>query len=177
MTQRSTPRKTFTPDETEAYVRLRSVECGDCLRWNSSTSSNGGLPVMYFNGKSNQFVRRVLWTALHGELPAGHVVTTSCGDKLCVAPDHLEATTKKVSARRAGKRGAYSNPAKIRKGVQTKLEKSWINDEVVAQVRTARTSKEAAEVTGVSLSYAKAIRSGLYRTWKSNPFSGLGARS
>lgn len=158
-------------------IRLRCTECGDCWLWDGALCGgyNGShrTPSMHFRGKTAS-VRRVVYELRHGGIPEGKVISPRCGQRLCVSPECLQALTVKQSKERAAKRGAFSNPGKNRRGAMTKRARSWITDEMVAQIRTANVaSRKIAADTGVSLSHVKAIRRGQARRDYANPLGGL----
>lgn len=74
--------------------------CGDCLLWNQGVQS-GGHPQAHINGKPGVLVRRHLFTELLGQrIPKGHLVTTKCGNRLCLAPEHvITMSMSKLKAR------------------------------------------------------------------------------
>lgn len=73
--------------------------CGDCLLWNQGVQSQGH-PQAHINGKAGVLVRRYLFTELLGQrVPKGHLVTTKCGDRLCLALEHV--TTMSMSKLKA----------------------------------------------------------------------------
>lgn len=61
---------------------------GGCLRWGQGTNSHGYPQARI--GNCAKLIGRYVFTELLGnEVKRGHVVSTSCGDKLCVSPNHL----------------------------------------------------------------------------------------
>jgi hypothetical protein len=164
-----------TPASLER-IKARCTECGDCWLWDGALCGNARMPSMHHEGKTVA-VRRLVYQLKHGSIPAGRAISPSCGRRLCVSPNCLQAVTEKQSKQRWAKLGAYSNPGKQRRMALTKRAKSHISDEMVERVRAATSAPEAARETGVSLSYAKDIRAGRSRRDYSSHFDGLGARS
>ncbi len=73
-------------------VRSRCVEEGECWIWGQALNSCG-YPQASVNGKNTR-VQRFIFTDLLGkELPAGHVISQSCRNKACCAPDCQIAIT------------------------------------------------------------------------------------
>jgi hypothetical protein len=160
-------------------IRLRCTEEGNCWLWTGAThGTNGGVvdqrtPSMHFEGATRS-VRRVVYAIKHGAVPKGKVVSPDCGQRLCVSPHCLKAVTVKESKRRAAARGAYSNPAKNRRGALTKRAASWITEELVQTIKAhAGPASRIASETGVSLSHVKAIRRGAARRDFSSPMVGM----
>lgn len=71
----------------------------DCWRWLGPVSASG-YGNKTFNGKSVN-AKRWLWMQLFGPLPAELVVSSRCGDELCMNPHHFVAQTQ-GQANRAG---------------------------------------------------------------------------
>jgi hypothetical protein len=155
-------------------IQGRCIEEGDCLIWQGRTKQ--GMPVFCPNG-STVSARKALYEAIRGPVPAGKLVSATCGHPQCMARAHIAALTPLQSKALAVKRGAYQNPARVRKAAATVRAKSRYPDEVIAQIREAESPQEASRMTGVNLAYAYAIRAGVARReYTNNPFSGLGAR-
>jgi hypothetical protein len=71
------------------------IEPAGCWRWTGST--NGGYPQLGWREHGHR-VRRPArvwaWERRHGAaVPDGHLVVSTCGNDLCVSPDHAEART------------------------------------------------------------------------------------
>ncbi len=153
-------------------IHERCIEEGDCWIWQGAMSGSASLrPCVNWGGKT-RYVRRLV-SEMKGVIPPGFVAVATCGRERCVSPHCVKAVTNKRSKQMAAKRGAFSNPAKIRKASMTRRANSWITEEVVGRVRTAPTAQAAHDETGVSLSYCKAIRRGCFRRDFNNPFVGL----
>lgn len=65
-------------------------DCGDCLRWAQGLNSTG-YPQANIGGKPVMVRRYVFTELLKKQIPQGCCVTARCGDKTCVAPEHLVA--------------------------------------------------------------------------------------
>jgi hypothetical protein len=157
-------------------IKMRCDLSGDCWLWQQGCSG-AGMPIIGVNGKARA-VRRVVYAEAHGQIPEGKKISPRCGHKKCVSPECLQAVTQKQAIQSAAKRGVYSGMAKIIRSAMSARARSHITEEVVERIRAAEgpTHLVAAE-TGVSLSHAKAIRSGTARKeYVANPFAGLGAR-
>ena len=158
-------------------IKDRCDEIGDCWIWKNSVGEYG-YPIIRRN-KQCLLVRRVV-AEIKGTPPnPRQPVVTSCGDKRCCNPQHIELSTTKQVAKAAGKAGAFSQIdrcAKIAKSRRS-LPSAKLTMEKAREIRTSdKSRKELAEEFGISLSLVKAVRAGT--TWKeySSPFAGLGAR-
>lgn len=158
-------------------ILANCIEDGDCLVWQARVSHKSGMPLMRLDGRDNVMVRRVVYQELHGEIPSGKVIAVTCGNKRCLEGSHLVAVTHGQLRTIAARHGAYKNPAKHRRAVQTMRERSDISEETVDRIRAANSAKEAHEQTGVSLPYCYAIRAGTARASLTTPFAGLGRRA
>ncbi len=82
---------------------------GGCLRWKLGVNNHGYPQARVSKGACARLIGRFVFTELLGnEVKRGNVVSTSCGDKLCVSPLHLIQKTKGKAlsdAYKAGKRG------------------------------------------------------------------------
>lgn len=161
-------------------INARLEDDGGCQRWTGQLSGytkanpkHKGCPALTIDGKTTS-LRRWLYRHWHGEIPAGRVISPKCGDHLCLSKKCLAAVTETESKQAAAARGVFSgNLAKNRKNAMSRRAGSWITDEIVHQVRAARTALEAHQLTGVSLGYCKDIRAGKNRRDYSSPFVSL----
>lgn len=96
-----------------------SIE-GDCWIWRLSTCRNNQ-PRATLNGKSSTSVRKYIWQCCHPDSPPpkGKVTQPSCGEPLCVAPDHIVMRSKSVAQKIHAKRGVYSKPGPLAKRTAT----------------------------------------------------------
>lgn len=155
-------------------VRLRCIECGDCLIWQGS-SSRGKHPQIKIAGHTVS-VRKALWVEKHGPVPDGMEVAQTCETRNCV--EHIEAQTRKKIARRVAATGVYASPTRCAKIAAAKRESnSGLTREQAMDIRYgAGTLQEAADRHGISRVSAGCIRRG--ERWKEygGVFAGLGAR-
>ena len=85
-------------DDAGIYKRLEGKykECGDCWIWTAGISS-GGVPQMRLlktDGERKTVTAR-RWIAEKMGLKAeGRLVSSVCGNKLCVAPEHIKVITR-----------------------------------------------------------------------------------
>lgn len=152
------------------------VEVGECLEFRGAPSKEGGLYASY-RGKK-YLVRRILWQAKYGEIPAGRLVGVSCGNKRCVC--HLQMMTTSQRNKRTAKQGKFSTVAIRAKIAAAKRRDSKLAQESVPDILAAEAGKPLRELCaalGISESYANMIRIGRFRVNFSGPFAGLGARA
>lgn len=173
--------KTFITDNNRAAILARitrqCVADGDgasvCLIWGGATS-RAGAPIINAGGRCRP-VRRVVWEALHGSLPApGIFVVAGCRNAACVSPDCLTCMSVLDLRRLDSQRGAYSRPDTNAARALRARRRAAIPEHVVQQVRDFEgTCAQAAQATGVSLSHCKNIRAGRARKPLGNVWGGL----
>jgi hypothetical protein len=171
----------FKPDTAMMErIALHCTECGDCLEWNGSASkSKTGLryPNMRINGET-KLVRRVVYEAARGPIRAKHAIRTTCGNDICVNPDHLSMnTTAQISqiAAKAGKFSGLARSAKIAK--YRRIHDAKLTLDQAMEIRlSSESGPEIAARYGINRSLAVRIKNG--KAWRdySNPFMSLGAR-
>lgn len=157
-------------------IKGRSIEDGDCWIWQGGATGRSKTPMMRkVVGGPGEAVRRIIARDVQGKAIDGRVVTTTCGNPSCVAPEHVLVATKRALGRlNVARTGYTSNPARNAKISRVARER-WgkLDAEQVADIRAAKSAREAAERHGISKSVASGIRA--YRTWKdySSPWAGL----
>lgn len=158
------------------YVKSRSQEIGDCWEWTGAMKHKNATPVMRYQQQTIS-VRRLLMLkqCLEHE---GKLVTSACGNSLCVNPEHLELITRKRLSQRVAlkftKTFGLLRKLKISKLVRYR---SKLTAEIADEIRMAEgIQREIAKRYGVSQSTVCAIKNG--RTWRDylNPFEQLGAK-
>lgn len=162
------------------YIKARCNEDADCWIWPLACSGNG-TPKVTIGARPERkqwAVRRLIATEMGLQID-GMLVTNTCGDPLCVCPDHVLVVTKKEMAtlitERTGHPYRIERRAKIAATQRARLSK--LTPEVVAEIRASNeTHAQIAERLCVSKRKVGAIRR--HEAWKdySSPFAGLGAR-
>ena len=168
----SRPRITHTVDSLKA----RCIEVGECWEWQGYISNNTPQVVGYPDGvKKMVSVRRVLRELVTGQSqPDGHYGNT-CGNLLCVNPDHTiwrgESAHMKLMAKKRTVSTVTAN--KLRKfRVEAGLAK--LDESKAQEIRLSSESGPVlAEKFGVSKSWINRIKRG--EVWRvlSSPWQGL----
>jgi len=159
---------------TEDYLRLRSVECGDCWIWSQSYTSSG-IPLVSKKDGGVPVRRLIARDILKKDMPPGSVAASSCHERKCVNPEHtLVLTRAKLLVRsRANTNQAIRN-AKI---AQAKRKRAKLTPEAVADIKSRQeTSLVYAARYGVHHTMVSKIWCG--GAWKEiatpqNPFAGM----
>lgn len=158
----------------QALLSHTIEDCG-CLIWQRSCCN--GHPAARLDGKT-VLVRRVLWAALHGEIPAGRIVRMTCESALCINPEHMELTSYKKLGKQLGALGVMSGP--VRSAAIARAKRKTHAKLTDAAVRDIRSSSERGRVLaarhGVSQAHISKVQK--HKAWRdfSSPFAGLGAR-
>lgn len=159
----------------QAYIYARCKEDGDCWIWQRGTSGNG-TPTMHPPGGGKQIGARRYLAAGLGLSIEDRFVTTTCRNKLCMAPEHLLVVTRsKLGKLNHAHTGYASNIARCKKISDTKRERyAKITAAQAAEIRNSDETGEAVALRiGISKATAQRIRAG--GIWKdySSPFAGL----
>ena len=125
-------------------AKLHSELQGDCWIWKGYVWQ--GNPMMNSSANTPMLLRPTLLEELHGERPEwAKAATTTCGNRLCVNPDHVKWETMDEYRRRCRAKAAA-------KMTVEQVEESWKR-------------KQAGEsVTSLDEEYGIS-RIGLYRQW------------
>jgi HNH endonuclease len=91
-------RRTYDQNTSEYLIDLET----GCWVWQRSTSFQGYGQVWY-KGRLHR-AHRVFYELHRGPIPEGLQIDHTCGNRLCVNPDHLEPVTPIENTRRAMRR-------------------------------------------------------------------------
>ncbi len=83
---------------------------GGCSLWTGATNRKGYGQV-WFRGSMRQ-VHRVVYEAVWGAIPEGHMVMHLCDEPGCVNPDHLRTGTARDNARDRDRKGRVQRGAR-----------------------------------------------------------------
>ena len=155
-------------------IRKHVVEEGDCWNWTGALQSCGTVPTMNYKRKVGA-VRRFILTEQGVDL-SKRLATYTCGNPLCVNPEHVApATRRAVQRRTTEEQGHQGNLVRRKKLADNARKRAKLTPELARQVREADGPQDRiAEQFGVSQATVSVIKRG--KTWKdySNPFAGLG---
>ncbi len=154
-------------------ILTRTKAEGECLLWTNKTAP-GQSPRLYVAGE-RLYVRPLIWKEMKGFAPpADRRVTTTCGNRLCVNPEHLTLASPATISKREGRKGTYSSPAKSRKIALQLRAKSGLTDEAVREIRYGSDpAQDLAARYSISKTYVNMIRRGEFRRDYSSPWAGL----
>lgn len=165
--------KNTTP--AQDYIHARCIEDGDCWIWQGGRAGNG-TPTMHPPGGGKQVGARRYLAAGMGRAIEGRVVTTTCGNKMCLAPEHVLVVTYSRQGKLNHARSGYaSNIARCKKISDSKRALySKITPEQASAIRSStETNKVLGQRYGIAAATAQRIRVG--GAWKdyTSPFAGL----
>lgn len=146
-----------TPNALVAQILARTVEEGACLLWDGYSAH--GSPQVFLDGRY-QMVRRVLLGALRGPLQGNMRATYTCGEPLCVRPEHLKAATLRQIGKRAAREGAFGGLQRRAKIAAARRRQSRLSAADVARIREADNGAEIARELGIPKSTVSKIRRG-----------------
>ncbi|MBC7620608.1 MAG: hypothetical protein H7293_16760 [Candidatus Saccharibacteria bacterium] len=159
----------------ETIARKTTDDAG-CMVWSGACCN--GHPAMKMPDGKTSLIRRLLWSELHGEIPAGHIVRMTCTTPRCVSDEHLELTTYKKLGKELGALGVMSGPVRSAAIARAKRKThAKLSDEAVRDIRSSvEFGYILAERHGVSAGHVSKIQK--HKAWRefSSPFAGLGAR-
>ena len=81
--------------DTRERLKAQTIKPADsnCWMWQSQVSNSGYGRIMLRDengGMHRQSAHRASYISFIGPLPAGKKVVQTCGNRLCINPDHLE---------------------------------------------------------------------------------------
>lgn len=160
-------RKPKTAEQILAALAAFSKEDGDCMIWQGAFNA-AGVPML-----GNDTAKRAAWKVKNGPIPAGCLVTSSCGCRKCV--EHLTLTTKSAVLR------ATSDRADVRVCRAAKVTKAKREQNGKIDMATARRIRAdgrtlavwAAEI-GCSISLVSLVRRNKSWVESVNPWVGAG---
>lgn len=160
-----------------ARIYKHVEEEGECWNWTGALQSCGATPTMRWQGKIGAVRRFILLE--RGPKTKGMLATYSCGNPMCVHPEHLVwAKRKTVQQRTTTEHGHQNDILRCKKLADKARANGKLTLELAAAVREAEgVQHEIAARFNVSQATVSAIKTG--RTWRAygaNPFAGLGAR-
>ena len=154
---------------TDLITRIQShaIERDGCWIWHGATASTGNVPVIRYNNKSTAVRRAILID--RGASVEGYLATYTCGNPLCVNPDHVERVSRaKLQKRVAAKQSEGQKAMKgrnIAMAIRASSPRIKRSMELAREIRAAEgTQREIAKRYGVGQPEVSAIRRGA--TWR-----------
>lgn len=144
---------------TLADMKARCEEVGECWEWQRGFQNHGKSPAVVHKGKRMN-ARRLAWMLANGKpVPEGHVVMSTCSNRRCVNPAHMEVMAKQTSmSKLAPKCSTAARSAKI---ASTRLASSHITPEMRQMaISMDGPAHKAAKVLGIAQSTVSKIRRG-----------------
>lgn len=150
------------------FARLKAMTKldADCMIW-ANKLQNGTTPYMNFCGIVMN-VRRLIRIAQGKEDQPGRRYMSSCGNPLCVSPDHLVVISRaELNKRSAAKRNEVARGKKMSATMRKKYGKLTA-DQIIEMRAADGTLAKIAEKYGVHPSLASRIRRGEHAKYVGN---------
>lgn len=156
----------------EKIQRHVTIE-GDCWEWRGCM--NGPIPTMKHDGKVAN-VRRLVLIEM-GVPMKGFIATYTCGNPMCVNPEHTARSSRAQMNRRImADMSSATNTLRSKRIADAKREKhAKLSQADVEQIRASgETHHDLAARFGISKSIIGRIKRGeMWRTFSASPFAGL----
>lgn len=157
---------------TEKIQRHVTIE-GDCWEWCGCT--NGPIPTMRHGGQVANVRRLVLID--RGVPMKGFIATYTCGNPMCVNPEHTARSSRAQMNRRImADMSSATNALRSRRIAEVKRRtEAKLSQADVEQIReSGDTHQHLAARFGVTKSIIGRIKRGeMWRTFSASPFGGL----
>lgn len=173
------PRRGDGEEITLELIREKCIEDAGCWIWQAGYSH--GSPAMRVGRHSDKKIMPVRrWIAVNvlGLDVEKKVVTSSCMDKRCVAPDCVAAVTRARLQKMWSDHLRYAqDPVRRMKLQATVIRRLGTDMSLVEAIRNDdRSIRVIAKEIGRSFDFVQKIKSGKHYANPGNPFAGLGAR-
>lgn len=160
-------------------LRARCEEIGECWEWTGSHTRNGHPTVT--NAQKHFMVRRLMAELSGMPLTPKKKISTKCGNKSCVCPQHIVIETHRQLMKRQGAMGKLSGQVRHAKIAAAKRAgpQAKITMEIARSIRESDAPHTTeAKKHGITPRKVADIRNYLcWREFESNPWMGLGARA
>ena len=168
-------------DDVKKRINEQHIEEGDCWIW-TGHAAKGSVPMVRYKsteGKSVSVSARKMSAIIAGRtVRDGKVCVPSCGEPLCVNPEHVKILTSNDFLSRISKIGT-SGVANIRRAAKIsetrRAKHAKLTQEDVQQIRESNLSqRELGKIFGICQDRVSKIKRGA--AWKNHsatPFSGL----
>jgi IS1 family transposase len=161
---------------TVESLQARTIEEGDCWLWQGYCGNKTPQVMYHTQGKRKMYsVRRLIRELQTGRAQADGHYTNSCGNHLCVSPNHVLYKTVKNHLRDMAKGRTHTPVTSFKKRqVRIDLGLTKLDMKKAEEIRASNLKlRELADEYKVNISMIKRIRNN--KAWKplSSPFSGL----
>lgn len=151
-------------------IKHKTVEVGDCLEWTGYVTKDYGYPFTSLNG-GGILVRRLVALRMGMDIKR-FCITNTCGNKLCVAPEHIKMSTRKNVSMASLSKGLHSELSRQKTHIANR-KKGKLTLDVANQIRaeTGMSKRALGRKYGVTDDTISKVLN--QETWKdmSSPFS------
>ena len=158
-------------------IAAQTEEFGDCLLWTGAVDSQG-YPIFKQSEGPCTLVRRDVYRLSGRRAARRQPVVMTCGERCCIEPAHMVASSTKKVAQAAAAKGAWSSPLRSANIAAARRGSMKLTQATADLIRVSVESGPVlAARYGVCRTMVNRIKAG--QAWKvySSPFAGLGARS
>lgn len=170
-------RREDNTEPTMELIEAKSHWDGDCLIWDGSVTHKA--PHMREGGRVVSVRRWIAINVLKRERIEKLFATFTCGNPLCVNPEHIAVVTRAKLQQMHSDRLQYGkNPVRRKKLAMARRAKTRFTQADIDRVRAWTGSQRAlAREMGVNFDWINKVQRGvIWKDHSNNPFSGLGAR-
>lgn len=155
-------------------IKHKTVEVGDCLEWTGYVTKDYGYPFTSICGRGI-LVKRLVAMRMGIDIDR-FTITNTCGNKLCVNPDHIKACTRRVLAKSCAQK-MNANPVGQRKRIINNRAKGKLSMEIANQIRAevGMTKRSLAQKYGVDDNVISRILAGKSWADMTSPMSQMAA--
>lgn len=101
------------------FMEKVAIQPDGCWLWTAAKANEGGYGS--FRHPETRFAHRAAYLLLVGPLEANQVVDHLCRQRLCVNPDHLDATTQMANIHRGSKGTPWKGCDRLHPDTPTRL--------------------------------------------------------
>jgi hypothetical protein len=146
------------PGDVFTYVDTRGGDPDVCWPWTGALGGRDNERGYFSVGGVKWLAHRLVYTLVHGEIPAGQVVRHKCDNPVCCNIAHMELGSQSDNENDKYKRDRSGLPVATVREIKRLLEVTSFTQSKIAYIVSARYGKE------VSRESVRNIKNGLRRT-------------
>lgn len=139
------------------YIDTKNGDPTKCWPWRGAAGGKDGDRPYFSYQQKKWLAYRLVWTTVHGEIPADKVVRHKCDYPLCCNPSHLELGTQSDNERDKYRRDRAGLPVAAVRDIKRLLLDTKLSQRVIAEIVSTKfgipVSREA--VKGIKLGYRR----------------------
>lgn len=154
-------------------IKARIIDDAGCEIWQGCTAN--GHPFIRTK-EGGKLVRRIVWHAANGPIPAGKIIRCTCETPNCVSLECLTLTTHGKLAKEMGAIGLMSGQKRSANIAKAKRKNAKLTEQCAREIRQSNeTIATLSKRYGIAESNISRVKLG--KIWRdfSSPWAGLGA--